>query len=172
MKSPGAENPPKWATHWFLIYRSFELKMWEFPGSPVVGTWHFHCHIVVFVQLLSHVQLFVTPWTAVRQASLSFFIVQSSLKLISIESMMLSNNFVLCHPPFPLFLTALVWVQSLVGELRSRKPSGLTEKKKTQKNCCFKPLFWDNCYKPIDMHPMVVLVVKSLPANAGDLRHR
>ena len=76
-------------------------------------------------------------------------------------------------PPLPLFLTALVWVQSLVGELRSLKPSGLTEKKKEKKtpqNCCFKPLFWDNCYKAIGMHPMVVLVLKNLPANAADMR--
>ena len=40
----------------------------------------------VVVQLLSHVRLFVTPWTAARQASLSFTISQSLLKLMSIES--------------------------------------------------------------------------------------
>ena len=43
------------------------------------------------VQLLSHVQLFVTPWTAACQASLSFTISQSSLKLKSIESVMPST---------------------------------------------------------------------------------
>ena len=37
------------------------------------------------VQLLSHAQLFVTPWTAARQASLSFTIFWSLLKLMSIE---------------------------------------------------------------------------------------
>ena len=46
------------------------------------------------VQLLSCVQLFVTPWTAARQASLS----QSLLKLMSIESVMPSNHLILCHP--------------------------------------------------------------------------
>ena len=46
---------------------------------------------------LSHVWLFVTPWTAACQASLSFTIFQSLLKLISIESMMPSNHLVLCH---------------------------------------------------------------------------
>ena len=55
-------------------------------------------HIVVVVQLLSCVQLFVTPWTAAHQASLSFTISQSLLKLMSIESVMPSNHLVLCHP--------------------------------------------------------------------------
>ena len=51
------------------------------------------------VQLLSHVQLFTTPWTATRQASLSitnFF--RSLLKLMSIESVMPSNHLILCQP--------------------------------------------------------------------------
>ena len=43
------------------------------------------------VQLLSRVQIFSNPWTAVRQASLFFTISQSLLKLMSIESVMLSN---------------------------------------------------------------------------------
>ena len=47
--------------------------------------------IVVVVQLLSHVQLFVTPWTAACQASLSFTISQCLLKLVSIESYPLSS---------------------------------------------------------------------------------
>ena len=42
--------------------------------------------IVVVVQSLSHVQLFVTPWPAARQASLSFTISQNLLKLMSIET--------------------------------------------------------------------------------------
>ena len=50
------------------------------------------------VQLLSHVQLFVTPWTAARQASLSFTIFWSLLKLMSIESVMPSNHLILCRP--------------------------------------------------------------------------
>jgi len=52
----------------------------------------------VFVQSLSSVQLFVSPWTAARQASLSFTIFQSLLTLMSIESMMPSNHLVLWHP--------------------------------------------------------------------------
>ena len=52
----------------------------------------------VVVQLLSHVRLFVTLWTAAHQASLSFTISQSLLKLVSIESVMPSNHLILCCP--------------------------------------------------------------------------
>ena len=47
---------------------------------------------------LSCVQLFVTPWTAVRQASLSITNSQSLLKLMSIGSVMPSNHLILCRP--------------------------------------------------------------------------
>ena len=50
------------------------------------------------VQLLSCVWLFATPWTAARQASLSITNSRSLLKLMSIESVMPSNHFILCHP--------------------------------------------------------------------------
>ena len=50
----------------------------------------------VVVQSLSCVRLFLTPWTAARQASLSITISQSLLKLMSIESVMPSNHLVLC----------------------------------------------------------------------------
>ena len=49
------------------------------------------------VQLLSHVWLFVTPWTAARQASLSISNSQSLLQLIFIELVMPSNHYILCH---------------------------------------------------------------------------
>ena len=49
------------------------------------------------VQSLSHVWLFSTPWTAAHQASLSFNIFWSLLKLMSIESVMPSNHFILCR---------------------------------------------------------------------------
>ena len=49
------------------------------------------------VQLLSCVLLFVTPWTAAHQASLSITNSQKLLKLMSIDSVMLSNHFILCH---------------------------------------------------------------------------
>ena len=53
---------------------------------------------ILFVQLLSYVQLFVIPWTAASQPSLSFTIFSSLLKLMSIESVMPSNHLILCHP--------------------------------------------------------------------------
>ena len=54
--------------------------------------------IFVVIQSLSHVWLFATPWTAAHQASLSFSISWSLLKLISIELVMPSNNLILCRP--------------------------------------------------------------------------
>ena len=50
------------------------------------------------VQSLSHVWLFVTPWTAARQASLSITNSWSLLKLMSIESMIPYNHLILCRP--------------------------------------------------------------------------
>ena len=52
----------------------------------------------VVVQPLSHVRLFATLWTAACKASLSITISQSLLKLMSIESVVLSNHLILCHP--------------------------------------------------------------------------
>ena len=49
------------------------------------------------VKSFSHVQLLATPWTVVHQASLSFTISQSLLKLVSIESLMPSKSLVLCR---------------------------------------------------------------------------
>ena len=70
--------------------------------------------VVVFVRLLSHFQLFVTLWNAACQASLSmpsfpvlvlpvFLVIvsQSLCKLMSIESVMLSNHLILCCPLLP-----------------------------------------------------------------------
>ena len=53
---------------------------------------------VQFRYLLSRVQLFATPWTAARQASLSITNSQSLLQLLSTESVMPSNHLILCHP--------------------------------------------------------------------------
>ena len=50
------------------------------------------------LQSLSHVQLFVTPWTAACQASPSITYSWSLLKLMSIASVMPSNHSILCHP--------------------------------------------------------------------------
>ena len=85
------------------------------PASPsrVVG------------QPLSHVQLFATPWTAARQASLSFTISWSLLKLISIESVMSSNPLVLCLPLFLLssiFPIIRVFTNELALHIRGQTP--------------------------------------------------
>ena len=60
------------------------------PGSPLLRS--------SSVQSLSHVWLFTTPWIAARQASLSITISRTSLKLMSIESVMPSSHLILCPP--------------------------------------------------------------------------
>ena len=52
--------------------------------------------VAVVVQSLSHVQLFVNPWTVARQATLSSTISRSLLKFMSVELVMLSNHLILC----------------------------------------------------------------------------
>ena len=54
------------------------------------------CFSTFIIQLLSHVQLFVTPWAAAHQASLSFTISWSVFKLMFIQSVMPSNHLILC----------------------------------------------------------------------------
>ena len=61
------------------------------PGKPLAGA----CYSV---QLLSHIQFFVTPQTAAHQASLSITNSWSLFKLMSIELVMPSNHLILCHP--------------------------------------------------------------------------
>ena len=55
-------------------------------------------NILLLFLLFSYVQLFATPWTIACVASLYFTISLSLLKLVSIESVMLSNHLVLCRP--------------------------------------------------------------------------
>ena len=74
---------------WLRNYKGFRSSV---PGTS--GRDHF------VVQLLSHVQFFATSWTAVHQASLSFTISWSLLKLTSIESVMPSNHLIRCRPLF------------------------------------------------------------------------
>ncbi|CAI9166593.1 unnamed protein product [Rangifer tarandus platyrhynchus] len=54
--------------------------------------------VVVVVQSLSHVRLFMNPWTAACQASLSFTISWSLIKHMFIESVIPSNPLIFCHP--------------------------------------------------------------------------
>ena len=90
MKVPNYSNkvPPykiwdmELCTHFLWIGITVFVMDWKF----VVG------------QSLSHVRLFVTPWTAACRDSLSFTISQSLFKLMSIVSMMPSNHLILCQP--------------------------------------------------------------------------
>ena len=62
----------------------------------------FTVFLLAFFQSLSHIWLFATLWTAACQASLSFPISWSLLKLMVFELVMLFNHRILCHPPSPL----------------------------------------------------------------------
>ena len=82
-----------------------------------------HCKATIVVQSLSRVWLFATPWTAACQASLSFTISGTLLKLMSIESVMPSNHLTLCcsHLILPsIFLSIRVF--SNESALRIRWP--------------------------------------------------
>ena len=73
------------------------------------------------VQLLNHVWLFETPWTAARQASLSITNSRSSLKLMCIESVMPSKHLILCRPlllPPSIFPSIRVFSNELVLHIR------------------------------------------------------
>ena len=75
------------------------------------------CPIFTIVgQSLSHVWLFVTPWTAAHHASLSFTISWSLLKLIFIESVMPSNHLILCRPLL-LLLSIFLSIRDCSNEL-------------------------------------------------------
>ena len=74
----------------FILYIHI-LSIWE----TVLLKWDF---FISSVQSLSRVRLFVTPWTAARQASLSITNSWSLMKLMSIESVMPSNHLNLCCP--------------------------------------------------------------------------
>ena len=70
----------------------------DFRVEVMAGDVSWRVIVIFIVQSLSHVQLFVTPLTSACQASLSITISWSSLKLMSIESGMPSNHFILCCP--------------------------------------------------------------------------
>ena len=90
---------------WFccllLIEYTFSI-IWGFVAELFVSLVHISELCVdnegIGIQSPSHVRLFVTSWTAVPQASLSFTISWSLPKLMSVESVMLSNHPILCHP--------------------------------------------------------------------------
>ena len=81
-----------------LSFIALQSKIVNFDLSTKCDTVLPFTHFGFVVQLLSRVRLFATLWTVARQASLSFNISQSLLKLMSIESMMPSNHLILCRP--------------------------------------------------------------------------
>ena len=77
-----------------LIFRNAQssgVNPWTEEGWEVLSQF-------ISVQSLSHVRLFATPWIAAHQASLSITNSRSSLRLMSIESVMPSSHLILCRP--------------------------------------------------------------------------
>ena len=72
--------------------------MWNYIKLKNCEPIHKLKDVLSSVQSLSCVQLFATTWTAACQASLSITNSQGLLKLMSVESVMLSNHLILCHP--------------------------------------------------------------------------
>ena len=107
----GVPSPSPMYSAYKLNKQGDNIQFWHTPfpiwnqsvvPCPVltVASWQsmgFLLTLLVVVQSLSCVQLFVIPWTAACQASLSFTVSQHLLKLMSIESMMPPNHLVLCH---------------------------------------------------------------------------
>ena len=81
-------------TYFHKVWISFSCpRLLKYKLAKLAG------HVVV--HSLSHIWFFVAPWTPAHQPSLSFTISQSLLKLMSFESVMLSNYLILCHPLLP-----------------------------------------------------------------------
>ena len=100
------------------------------------------CFLSQSVQLLSHVWLFATPWTAACQASLSITISQSLLKLMSIESVMPSNHLILCCP--------LLLLSSIFPSIRIFSNESLL--------CIRQPKYWSLSFNisPSNEHPGLI----------------
>ena len=114
---------PKWIENyvhtkpctWTLTATLFRMaKTRKQPRCPLV------VFLVVVVQLLSRVQLFVTPWTAAHQASLPFTVSQSLPKFMSIESVMPSSHLILC--PFLLLLSIFPSIEVFSSPICIRGP--------------------------------------------------
>ena len=90
---------------WIFRFGVFNWQsLWSFDQQLEISSFFSFLNILRFpellssVQSLSHVQLFATPWTAARQASLSITNSRSPPKPMSIESTMPSNHLILCRP--------------------------------------------------------------------------
>ena len=82
-----------------VLLLSYKSSLYSLDTSPLSAILlQIFFPILFTVQLLSHVQLFATPWTAAHQASLSITNSRRLPKLTSIELVMPSNHLILCHP--------------------------------------------------------------------------
>ena len=114
-----------------LFHRDYKASLLQQAGWPQsdsleiameIRTHAFKDLIAVVIQSLSHVRFFATPWTAARQASLSFTISWSLLKLLSIESVMPSSHLVLSYPSPAFYLSQ----HQGLFQLKKRALVGLT----------------------------------------------
>ena len=99
------------------------LKIAEMIASQqfIFYLWECNCVIISSFQSLRHAELFVTPWTAAHQASLSITNSWSLPKLMSIESVMPSKHLILRHPlllPPSVFPSMRVFSNELVLHIR------------------------------------------------------
>ena len=93
-------SAPQGGLYYYPHFPGVILKHWDLNQEfllqgvlfPLVG------NLVLFSQSLSRVRLFASLWTAAHQASLSFTIIWSLPKFMSIESVMPSNHLILCRP--------------------------------------------------------------------------
>ena len=85
---------PLWKTVWQFLTTLNVLLLYD-PAIVLLGIYSQELKTFVVVQLLSRVQLFVTPWTAAHQTPLSFTVSQSLQKFMCIEMVMLSNHLIL-----------------------------------------------------------------------------
>jgi len=109
-------NETKAWTQVFIATLFIMVKIWRQLRCPSVGEWANwgpSRQWTIVVQLLSHVWLLATPWTAAHQASLSSTVSWSLFRLMSIELMMPSNHLILCHPFLLLFCTKKKWAIKL-----------------------------------------------------------
>ena len=85
---------------WTWVYRYLLESLLSFPFLPLIyhKNWQHLKSWASSVQSLSYVRLFVTPWIAARQASLSITNSRSSPRLTSVESVMPSSHLILCRP--------------------------------------------------------------------------
>ena len=102
-RSPGGGNgtPLQYILAWKIQWAEESGRLQSMGPQRVRHDWvteHSSVQFSSVVQLLSHIRLSATPWTAARQASLSITNSQSLPKLLSIESVIPSNHLIHCHP--------------------------------------------------------------------------